>query len=499
MRRAGDFVMLETHRRTSKVRQRLPRQVERKVLRFIRERGVLEPGERVLMGVSGGPDSVALLQLLFRLREDLGIEIVAAYFDHGLRGEEEAVADIALVRLLAGEAGVPVMVGAGDVKAFSRAKGLSIEDAARRLRYDFLAREAVGLGAAVVATGHTAADQAETVLLHLIRGAGLHGLRGMAPRSAWPFPGGVRGQRLALGRPLLCLAREETEAYCAAMGITPRRDASNMSPEVTRNRVRHQLLPLLRKINPRVQDSLLRLSAAATLDSEYLDRATDALWETMAQETDARVTFPREPFSRLPAALALRLLRRSAQCVAGAARREDGLEAVHLQSILSALRKTRSRLSLPGGLTCTVSSHSVTIRSGPSAPRRRIAETPLNVPGETALPGWLIEADLNDFPPFTIPENRREALLDADKAGQGLVVRGRLPGDRLRPLGLNGGKKLQDLLVDARVPQEERDNIPLVCNDNGLIWVVGFKIDEAYAITRSTLHALHLRATQTTT
>ena len=231
------------------------RKIERRVLEFIRSRHLLTVAERVLLAVSGGPDSTALLAILSRLRGELGVQITAAHFDHMLRGRKEAATDLAYVQGLAAVLELPLACGRGDVAARSRREGQSVETAARTLRYGFLRREAKARAASVVMLGHTLDDQAESVLLHIIRGSGLDGLAGMRPRSPWPFG---RGPEVA--RPLLALGREETERYCNDAGLQPRQDPTNELLIATRNRVRHEVLPALRAINPGVSEALARLA-----------------------------------------------------------------------------------------------------------------------------------------------------------------------------------------------------------------------------------------------
>ncbi|HWO72214.1 MAG TPA: tRNA lysidine(34) synthetase TilS, partial [Dehalococcoidia bacterium] len=197
------------------------KRIQGKVRRYMVDRGLLPDDGCLLLAVSGGPDSTALLLILARLAGALRLRLFVAHFDHGLRGEEAARQERDFVRRLCDDRGLPLFAGSGDVRGRARREGLSIEDAARRERYAFLASTAIELDLSAVATGHTAGDQAETVLLNLVRGAGLPGIAAMRPRAPWPFPG---GQSLVVVRPLLCLTRNETLAYCRAEGVEPLQD-----------------------------------------------------------------------------------------------------------------------------------------------------------------------------------------------------------------------------------------------------------------------------------
>jgi len=453
---------------------RFGQRLERLVLRFAREQGLFAGQSPVVLAVSGGPDSVALLLILGHLRQPLDLELWVAHFDHGLRRRPEREAERALVSRLAEELGLPFLLGQADTRAYARRRHLSLEEAARALRYAFLASEAERLGAGVVATGHTADDQAETVLMHIIRGSGLAGIAGMRPRSSWPFPG---HSGLLLARPLLAVSRRQIERYCQEEGLSPCLDATNQMLEPLRNRVRHELLPLLRRYNPRVDQALLRLAGAAAADAAYLDETTNLFWQAMAQRSRRSVRFRRLELAALSPALQSRLLQAAARHILGDSVQ---VEAVHVQAMQAALTGRRNRrFSLPGGLAFAAQGESVRLALGREVAAEPIPETPLAVPGSTSVAGWRIEAQILPpeaaVPPTADPY---EAFLDLDTLGSTLTVRSRRPGDRLRPLGLGGEKKLQDLLVDVKVPRSERNAVPLVCAVWGIAWVVGQRLDE---------------------
>ncbi|HXG36340.1 MAG TPA: tRNA lysidine(34) synthetase TilS, partial [Dehalococcoidia bacterium] len=333
---------------------RFPARIESRVSRFIEEHHLLGAGEKVLVAISGGADSTALLLILERLLKKKAIAIVAAHFDHRLRGPVEGEADLAFVQGLIGDLGVDCVTGGGEVRQHARRKKISLEDAARSLRYQFLASEASRLGAGVVATGHTKDDQAETVLLHILRGSGVDGLRGMRPRSSWPLGPGPQ-----LIRPLLILSREETRRYCGDRGIVPREDYTNLLLEATRNRIRHQALPLLKEFNPRLTDALQRLADAAALDSEYLNTLAEAHWGELARIEKRAVVLDRKVFQGLPPALGLRLLRKAVEAFM---EHPPQLEAVHLHAVLAALSKERSRVSLPLDLELEITARHLRLR-----------------------------------------------------------------------------------------------------------------------------------------
>ena len=466
-------------------RTRFAKDFESRVLKRVRRRDLLRPGERALLAVSGGQDSTALLLTLSRLARELDIELAVGHFDHRLRSREESACDEAAVAGLARALGVPFVAGSGDVRRRARARRESLEEAARAMRFAFLGREARRFGAAVVVLGHTRDDRAETVLLHLLRGSGLDGLVGLRGRSPWPFG---RGPELA--RPLLEVGRAETLRYCRDAGVEPREDPSNLLLEATRNRVRHELLPAMRAFNPRLDEALCRLGEAAAAAADELEAAAEAAWRELARVERGAVSFPRDGFAGLGTSVRQRLLRRAVRQIAG---RSTDLEGVQIEGVDGALSKGRGAVSLTGGLEASVGARLVRIGR---RPRRRggIPETALAVPGETELPGWRVTAEVVAPPPARPrPRSRFEAWLDADALGSKVTVRSRRPGDRLRPLGLGGEKKVQDVLVDGKTPAEERDGVPLVCGRWGIAWVVGHRLDERAALGEGSRRALRLR------
>jgi tRNA(Ile)-lysidine synthase len=467
---------------------RFGQRLERLVLRFAREQGLFVGQERVLLAVSGGPDSVALLLILAHLREALDLELWVAHFDHGLRRRAEREAERSFVSRLTDELGLPFLFGQGDTRAHACQHRQSLEEAARALRYAFLSSQAERVGASAVATGHTASDQVETVLMHIIRGSGLAGIAGMQPRSPWPFPGHVG---LALVRPLLAVSHGHSERYCQEEGLSPRLDVTNLLLEPLRNRVRHELLPLLRRYNPRVEQALLRLADAASADVAYLDETAHLFWQALAQRSGSTVQFPRMELAALSTALQSRLLLAAAQHLIGEATQ---VEAVHLGAMQTALGdRGNRRLSLPGGLVFVAQGQSVRLMVGEEAPAQPIPETPLALLGRTEVAGWRAEAEILPAEAAGPTDDRYEAFFDLDAIGSTLTVRSRRSGDRLRPLGLGGEKKLQDLLVDAKVPQDQRDGVPLVCAAWGIAWVVGHRQDERAKVGPSARTVLRLR------
>jgi len=327
------------------------RRTDTKVRRYIEARGVVRRGERVVVGISGGPDSTAILVLLSRIADKLGAHLAAGHFDHQLRGKKEAAADRAFVEGLCRELGVELTCGVGDVKDRARRKKESLEEAARKMRYAFLGNTARDVDATAVVVGHTLDDRAETVLMHIIRGSGTEGLAAMPARSPWPF-----GEGPDLVRPILDLRREDTIRYCRESGIDPRIDPTNELPVATRNRVRAELVPLLRTYNPRIDEALARLAESLASDADALSALADLEWERASQCDGGLVRFDREGFAVLPEAIGVRLIRRAARELQG-----ESPSAKQIETVLNAASSPPAQVDLPGGLAVKVDRQWLTI------------------------------------------------------------------------------------------------------------------------------------------
>ncbi|MCH7811791.1 MAG: tRNA lysidine(34) synthetase TilS [Chloroflexi bacterium] len=472
-----------------------PRAILARVRRFIKERKLWDAGERVLVAVSGGPDSTCLILTLAALRRSLKFELHAAYFDHRLRGTRAAAREERAVRAIAEALHVPLTCGGGDVRAFAKSEHRSLEEAARELRYRFLAKTARAHGCAAVAVGHTQDDQAETVLLHIVRGSGLRGLAGMAPSARWPLAHRAAAPRLV--RPLLPLSREETESCCREAGVRPLRDPANRSPAHLRNRIRRELRPLLRRYNPRIDEALSRLGEAAAADIELLERlAAEALVVQEAQRAGT-VRLRRRLLAGQPEALQRHAVRLAVARLVGDTR---GLSERHVRAVLRAnTGPTGAELQLPRSIHAKVGRLWLTLSTSRQSdpPALPDGDVCLPVPGSARIGPWRITAAR----PRRRPRELRTSdativFLDADACGKPLLLRRRRPGDRFQPLGLARPKKLQDFFVDAHVPRAERDATPLALGKQGIAWIVGQRPAEWAKVTGRTRRIVRLTATR---
>jgi tRNA(Ile)-lysidine synthase len=456
--------------------------IERSVAGFIRGNGL--NGATLIVAVSGGPDSVCLLHLLTCLRDTLEICPVAAHIDHGLR--QASAQDAAYVSRLCAALGIPLTMTRADVNGYRKAAGMSTEEAAREVRYSFLAGVASGEGTKYVVTGHTRNDQVETILMHIIRGSGISGLIGLKPLTTRT----IEGHEMVILRPLLDISRSETEAYCMDHGLEPVLDESNLSLSLLRNRIRMQALPLFRSYNRGVEDALVRLSRAATTEKAFIDGEVARAWPEVVQDEGDVITIDKIALLSRHTAMQGHILRRVIERLLGEIR---DIEMRHIDDIISILsRPAGSRLDLPYGLSFTVGYDRCwlgPLEKIPSPYPRLDGEWPLKVPGLTPLPGW----EVNIFEDETCQFDQRNSLaacLDFDSTGTELAVRGRRVADRFRPLGINADKKLGEFMIDEKIPRHWRRNVPVVVSPVGLVWVVGYRIDARFMVKPGTRRVL---------
>ncbi len=470
--------------------------IEQRVSTYIQQNGLIKQGQKILVAVSGGPDSVCLLHLLFNLQKELQISLHIAHLDHALRGAE-AEADALYVAGLARKLGIPASIEKRDVKAFRKVHRLSLEEAAREVRYAFLAELAEEVGAECVATGHTLNDQAETILLHIIRGSGTRGLRGLQPAQTLQF----LNQKLTVIRPLLEICREDTVSYCKQHRLSPRTDSTNQSTGFLRNRVRLELLPLLKDYNSGIIDSLLRISRIASDDLAFLESESEIAWQRIVHLQNGTFIFEKKNFMSLAPALQRQLLRRAVEGLLGTLK---DIETRHIEEILNSLAKPPGRsFNLPEGLDFTIEYDRFLL----GFPAAKLSPFPtligkpgLSIPGVTHLSGWRIETavkSLDRVPSIASNQDPFTAYLDWDKTGKEIGVRSLCRGDRFQPLGMDQEKKVALFMLDARIPRLWRRNIPIFYTPRQILWISGYRLDDRVKITPQTRKVLCLKMTKT--
>jgi len=456
----------------------LVERVYRTILRY----DLFPAGARALVAVSGGADSTALAHVLCQLAPRAGFSLAAlAHVNHRLRGAASD-ADEAFCRELGEGLGLPVVVSAVDAAEEARRLRTSVEDAGRRARYAFFAASAERLGASQIALAHTLDDQAETVLLALIRGAGPRGLAG------------IRVRRGPVVRPLLEERHADLAGWLTSRGLSYREDESNRDRRYLRNRVRHELLPLLRdRFSPGIVGVLARTAAIWGADATFLDDFAASELARIGRKTGEGLVLDRLALAVAPAAIGRRVARLAMARVGGEACFVGFDEAERLVALAGGIR--RGRLTLPGLHAELEGGEILLTRSVPrpgdvASPAVNFSGSALSIPGEVSFPGTRLvvtaERQRGVEALRLAAGDPRTATLDAATVS-GLVVRARRPGDRFRPLGLGGRKKLQDFFVDRKVPRGERDLTPIVVDGQGrIVWVAGHGIAEDFRVSQGT-------------
>jgi tRNA(Ile)-lysidine synthase len=450
----------------------------------------LDPAHPVLAGISGGPDSLCLLGILHAA----GYRLVVGHFNHKLRPEAELEA--AAVAAQARTLGLPFVTDSADVRGWAGDQGLSIEEAARTLRYRFLFAAARTHQAQAVAVGHTADDQVETVLMHFLRGAGLAGLKGMESRVLLP----VFDAAIPLVRPLLSLWRTDTEAYCREHGLAPHFDPSNSDETYFRNRLRHTLIPELEKYNPRFKEALLRTALALQGDHAILQADLDAMWEQVVAATgNGWVAFHQHLLAACAPGLQRGLIRRAGELLRPGSR-DIGFDA--LERAASFLKNpARRQVDFVNGLYLFSESGKLYLAAYEAD---LPFETSLMVTGELSLQagrelplgnGWVLTCDeaLPDPADWSQNTDPWTAWLDADKTGSSLLVRTRQEGDIFHPLGMAGQTvKVREVYINAKIPRRARGKWPLVCAGGEIAWIPGIRIAHPFRVTGKTRRVLKL-------
>ncbi|MDF0667300.1 MAG: tRNA lysidine(34) synthetase TilS [Nitrospira sp.] len=458
-----------------------------RVVRTVRSRSLLLCGQHIVVAVSGGADSVALLSILHRLRSSWKLTLSAVHCNYGLRGDESE-GDQQFVEAYCRELGVPLHVRRVGFQVGTRKASLQAE--ARDLRYRVMQEVAERCGADRIAVGHTADDQAETVLLWMLRGAGLTGLSGMPA---------FRNNKVI--RPLYDTKRQEILTYLRTAGLSFREDSSNFQPRYLRNRVRSEVIPILNRLVPSSVDALCRLADICREDDHYLDQQV-AILSSSASAVERGSTgdwsIDRMFLLDLPHALQRR-------CIRNLFRQHD--DRFHSPSIrtvdriirLASKRESGSSLDVKGGLVVVGDRHLRFVpfparESSHAGPPYRRCQALFSVPGEVIWPGTRQRLQVQQQSRNQLgvgPLGKDRILVDADRVSQPLMVRNWLPGDRFHPSGMGGhSKKLQDVFTDLKIPIAARSLIPLVVAPEGILWVVGYRQDGRWIPTAATERCL---------
>lgn len=456
-----------------------------RVLKTIEKNGIIKKGDSIVVGVSGGHDSVCLLHILSSLKEDLNLKLVVVHINHMLRGSESN-RDEEFVKKLCKGLNIEFKSIHVDINKVSKEKGISLEEAGREERYKNFGMVADSVGADKIAVAHNKNDQAETVLMNIIRGTGLDGLKGMDY---------IRGRVV---RPLLGTERSEIDAYILEKKLDTVTDSSNLESIYARNKIRLGVIPNIDKLfDSNLVKSIDRMNRLLKDDIDFIDsKAKKSYFNAVLKKENEEVELLLGKLKSMHIALKRRVIRKAIQEVRGNVK---GIESVHIESVLDMINVGRvgSRVDLPG-IKIGRTYESIRFYKNQIQPESFDFEVFINIPGHTEIGDGkhLVEAKvISDYTVSDyklIKANSLIQVFDYDKLCEGINIRKRKEGDFFKPINSNGTKKLKEYFIDNKIPREIRDNIPLVANEREIIWIIGYKISDKFKVTENTKRVLKL-------
>lgn len=462
-----------------------------KVKEYIDRYSMLHYGDKVIVAVSGGPDSMCLIHILNSLKNLYGLTLYAAHVNHCLRGRE-ADEDEEYVRSFCVENSIGFFSKRVDINAMSENLNISCETAGREARYDFF-KELMGrLHADKIALAHNLNDQAETMLMRIMRGTGLEGLHGIRP---------VRDNIYI--RPILLLSRDEIEHYCEAAGLKPRVDKSNYESIYNRNKIRLELIPYIREnFNKDIINTLSRLSNIISRDNEFIEEIAEKRYHEFCIEDNDRIIINSDIIKENEA-ITSRVIRRAIKYIHGSLK---NIEMIHINDIISLFTiGTGKRINLPGKIVCEniygniyiyidEGQKTEEVMDGTEVFRKTVGSCTLPVNKYIELPGLSISIRLVEKGDnINFGEDSLKKYFDYDKIKNNITMRYRHEGDKFVPYGMRGSKKLKDLFIDLKVPKDERDKAPLICFDDEIAWVVGYRVSNSFIVTKNTKNILEIK------
>ncbi len=444
------------------------------VRRTVEKYGMLQSGDKVVVGVSGGPDSICLLHVLKGLAEVYGITLYAAHLNHMFRGKA-AEEDAVYVEQICRDWGIQAFIETYDVPAYAKRAGLSPEEAGREMRYKLFYQVSEAVGSSKIAVAQNQNDHVETVLMRFMRGSGIEGLKGIEP---------VRDNII---RPLIGISRDRIEAYCREAGLEPRTDLTNLEPVFVRNRIRLELLPYLAKhFNPNIMMALTRFSDLVKEENDYLESQAGYIFAQIAESGPDRIIYKQADLLKQHTALQRRLIR------IGIEKLSKGLQSFefkHVEGVLALLEQsTGAALMLPKGLKAYISyGRLILAKDVEMADKKCYYKLKYDCSNEMAAGNALLVVERRNRSEVDgISKDKHTILIDEAKIHHGLVLRCRQQGDVFSPFGMMGSKKLKEYFIDEKVPREERDAVPLIADGSEVVWIVGRRFSEKYKITDKT-------------
>lgn len=447
-----------------------------KVLATIKEHNMINKGDKIIVAVSGGPDSICLLHILNKMKEEFNFILYAAHVNHCLRGEE-ADKDEEYVKQFCKSLGVECFSRRVDINKLSEERNMSTESVAREARYEFFDELYSSLGAQKIALAHNANDQAETVLMRIIRGTGMEGIIGIKA---------VRENIFI--RPLINIKRESIEKYCEDNMLMPRIDKTNLESIYTRNKIRLELIPYMKEnFNSDIISTLNRLADTIARDNDYLENITKEKYKSYCERKGEKVIINKEAFKEQEAIIT-RMIRQALGELRG---NLYNVEKVHIYDLINLQKSgTGKKINLPNNVVGYNNYENIELSiTKTNVNNEGEREYTLNINEENNLEEFNLKVStkvISTNGKINFKEDEHIKYFDFDKVKGSITVRTRKNGDRFTPFGMKGSKKLKDFFMDLKIPQEERDGIPLICFGEDIAWIVGYRISDSYKIDKTT-------------
>jgi tRNA(Ile)-lysidine synthase len=454
--------------------------MKEKVLKTIRENNLIENGDQIVIGVSGGPDSMALLYVLLDIMCDIDFNIHIAHVNHGVRGKE-ALEDEKFVENLAKKLNLPYYSKTVNMEEYAKKEGLSSEEAGRKLRYDFFREILSKVGRGKIAVAHNKNDQGETLLMRFFRGTGIDGLKGMEY---------INGDII---RPILGIERKEIEKYLSDRNIESRLDRTNLETIYNRNKIRLELIPYIEKnFNPNIIDTLWRTSNLVSTDSDFLEEYSQKIYkELVKKKSNNSIILDGAVFFKEHKSIQQRVIR---NCILDINGSLQGFTGKHVSDVLTLFleRGTGKSIDLINNIVAKTSYDDFIIEKRKDMDNKDFSYK-IEIEGITYIDELGCKLITKVLPIGGININKKDRFIkyfDYDKIKGGLYIRNRKGGDRFVPYGMKGSKKIKDYFIDEKIPKEERDRIPLITDKENILWVVGWRSSDLYKITADTKNIL---------